>query len=1185
MNELRQLFESSYPGKEVIFEKLIKPIFPKAEDTIKSTSLELGENEKDKIESFHIFAQQSGAFEITFADIELKPYINLKRNRVTIQNCIRRVLNNHSNALIFFHHADNPDEWRFSYVYRETSNKTSTSAKRYTYLCGKNHACRTVAQRFKELAKNKITDESLLRAFSVEALTKEFFAELFAWYEWACEVAKFPAENSKGADVELTKDKNNLQLIRLITRIIFVWFIKHKDLIPTWLFNKNELEQILADCDLNSLDKGNYYNAILQNLFFATLNKKIEERSFANNSNGEKNDNHYGIKTLFRDDNKESFFKIEQNEIIEKFKSVPFLNGGLFECLDCDENDDNNTKHIVRYIDGFSREKERRAFVPNELFWNDEKGLINILNRYNFTVEENTPTDVQVALDPELLGKVFENLLGTYNPETHESARKDSGSFYTPREIVSYMVNSSIKSHLQSKVPDVSEENLERLTNDDKSDDVDIELTQEQIEKIQKALFEIKIIDPACGSGAFPMGILNKLVNIHILLNNLSAKKDTQTNLTIKKGQCINYTPRNSELEIKAEYLGNKNFTLEVNGEKDTLIYDSQKLALHVKEVINQYNKQHGKKTIANLFSQGRIDDNETFNTIKSKREIKRIVDEDTNEIIWQYKTYNVENKFRQYRKDEQTTISDNANEEEDYEHAKDLYNLKLKIIEESIFGVDIQPIAIQICKLRFFISLICEQEKENKPEENYGYPPLPNLETKFVTANALIGIAKLDTKKETFDLFKTDEISNKQKELQEIRHNHFGVKNVDEKIKIRRKDRKLRAELAELLEKTNVFAPEDAMQLANWNPYDQNAVSDFFDTEWMFGIKDGFDIVIGNPPYGAKISAEDKKYYTKNYEVAKTIKGIQKGSTDTFAIFINQGFNFLKNGGNLAYIVPMAVTSSDAMTALHNMLEKSCRTIKISSYSNRPKQIFDAACIRTSIIQFEKTGTKTEKVYTSKLVRRSEADSISSLIANLTFIDSYKYKLNGRYAKIGSKEELKIIEKLFTANKRLEDYKEESGNAFYYRVSGGRYFNVVTNMASGSSQELPFYCENNSFLAAILSTSLFWFYQQAYTDGLHLKQYEINSFPVPDISKIEEDKILEIEKTYAEYLEDIDRNAIEHKTNSYNVSSFKEYKIRKSKKLIDRLDDLICPLYGLTAEQIDFIKNYEIQYRISNDE
>lgn len=847
MNELRQLFESSYPGKEVIFEKLIKPIFPKAEDTIKSTSLELEENEKDKIESFHIFAQQSGAFEITFADIELKPYINLKRNRVTIQNCIRRVVNNDSNALIFFHHADNPDEWRFSYFYRGKSNNDSTSAKRYTYLCGKNHACRTVAQRFKELTRNKITDESLLRAFSVEALTKEFFAELFAWYEWACEVAKFPAENSKGADVELTKDKNNLQLIRLITRIMFVWFIKHKDLIPTWLFNKNELEQILADCDLNSLDKGNYYNAILQNLFFATLNKKIEERSFANNSNGEKNDNHYGIKTLFRDDNKESFFKIEQNEIIEKFKSVPFLNGGLFECLDSDENDDNNTKHIVRYIDGFSREQDRRAFVPNELFWNDENGLINILGKYNFTVEENTPNDVQVALDPELLGKVFENLLGTYNPETHESARKDSGSFYTPREIVSYMVNSSVKAYLQEKVSDVSEENFERLTNDDKSDDVDIELTPEQIERIRKALFEIKILDPACGSGAFPMGILNKLVNIHVLLNNLSAKKDTQTNLTIKKGQCINYIPRNSELEIKAEYLGGKIFNLSVNGETEDKKYNSQDLALHVKEIINEYNKQHGKKTIANLFSQGRIDNEETFNTIKSKREIKRIVDEETNEIIWQYKTYDVENKFRQYRNEEQTSDSADS-EEEDFEHTKDLYNLKMKIIEDSIFGVDIQSIAVQICKLRFFISLICEQDKAEN-EENYGYNPLPNLETKFVATNSLIGLVKKDTKKETADLFQTDDIKKTQKELQDLRHKHFKVTNVNEKIEIREKDKKLRGELAKLLEQQKMFAPEDAIQLANWNPYNQNAVSDFFDAEWMFGVS-------FNPPFRVTFSS-----------------------------------------------------------------------------------------------------------------------------------------------------------------------------------------------------------------------------------------------------------------------------------------------------------------------------------------
>ena len=119
------------------------------------------------------------------------------------------------------------------------------------------------------------------------------------------------------------------------------------------------------------------------------------------------------------------------------------------------------------------------------------------MSRYNFTVEESTPSDVQVALDPELLGKVFENLLGTYNPETRETARKESGSFYTPREIVSYMVNSSIKAYLQEKVPEVSEENLERLTNDNKADDSEIKLSEEQINKVRSSLFEIKIIDPA----------------------------------------------------------------------------------------------------------------------------------------------------------------------------------------------------------------------------------------------------------------------------------------------------------------------------------------------------------------------------------------------------------------------------------------------------------------------------------------------------------------------------------------------------------------------------------------------------------------------------------------------------------------------------------------------------------------
>ena len=129
---------------------------------------------------------------------------------------------------------------------------------------------------------------------------------------------------------------------------------------------------------------------------------------------------------------------------------MPFLNGGLFECLDKTRYIDGVTK--CYNFDGFSRNDARfpdgrykhRAVIPNNLFFEPEKGLISILKRYNFTIEENSPEEQQVALDPELLGKVFENLLGAYNPETKETARNQSGSFYTPREIVNYMVDESL---------------------------------------------------------------------------------------------------------------------------------------------------------------------------------------------------------------------------------------------------------------------------------------------------------------------------------------------------------------------------------------------------------------------------------------------------------------------------------------------------------------------------------------------------------------------------------------------------------------------------------------------------------------------------------------------------------------------------------------------------------------------
>lgn len=337
---------------------------------------------------------------------------------------------------------------------------------------------------------------------------------------------------------------------------------------------------------------------------------------------------------------------------------------------------------------------------------------------------------------------------------------------------------------------------------------------------------------------------------------------------------------------------------------------------------------------------------------------------------------------------------------------------------------------------------------------------------------------------------------------------------------------------------------------------------------------------MIGNPPYGAKTSDKDKELYKKYYEVAKTYSGISKGSTDTFAIFVNLGYNLLCKNGNLAFIIPMAVTSSDAMTTLHNLLEKNCETIKVSSYSNRPKQIFDAACIRTSVFFFTKTFTQNKHIFTTRLQRRRYTDSIAKIIDNLEYIDSKELKLPGRYAKISNKTEKAILTKMFATGKNIANYSYAKGNPFYYRTSGGRYFNVISDVPTGSTKDKPYFVQKdfNSVIAATLSTSLFWFYCQVYTNGLDLKTPELTTFPLPDFSKVNEKSIFAIKDKYAEYLADIESNVIQHAT-------FKEYKLRKSKNLIDQLDDLICPLYGLTNEETDFIKNYEIEFRVDENE
>ncbi|RWD96232.1 hypothetical protein [Mesorhizobium sp.] len=294
-------------------------------------------------------------------------------------------------------------------------------------------------------------------ALSTKTLNETFYKELSHWFFWARDLVTFP----EGAvRFENGKPKNEVPLIRLLTRVIFCWFIKERGLIPESLFRREQLKPLLKIDPGMVLEEGNYYRAILQNLFFATLNTEMGEgRKWRSKNAGGGQDGHYMVHSVYR--YRDLF--AEPDAALELFQKVPFLNGGLFECLDREltERDLERDPSLMKIsdgkrlrVDGFSDHPKNPLHIPNRVFFGDTvevdlnavyettgksytaRGLFTLFDDYVFTVEENTSVEEEVALDPELLGKVFENLLASYNEETSTTARKKSGAFYTPRYVV-----------------------------------------------------------------------------------------------------------------------------------------------------------------------------------------------------------------------------------------------------------------------------------------------------------------------------------------------------------------------------------------------------------------------------------------------------------------------------------------------------------------------------------------------------------------------------------------------------------------------------------------------------------------------------------------------------------------------------------------------------------------------------
>ena len=654
------------------------------------------------------------------------------------------------------------------------------------------------------------------RTLDIEALNRRFYGELFAWFERAVAEARFPDDGAGPGSAER-------HVIRLITRLLFIWFLTEKRLVPHRFFTEEFARETLADYDPAG---GDWYRAVLQNLFFATLNTEIAERAFS--TAGPASHRVFGLyryRALLKD----------PDGFVERLRRVPFVNGGLFECLDGDGG----------RVDAFTDNPKqgRDLNVPARLFF-DERGLFPLFRRYKFTVEENTPLDREVALDPELLGLVFENLLAAYNPETRQTARKATGSYYTPRHVVDYMTSEALTAALAEKAPppdddgDFWRERLRYLLDYERAYDDAAELFDPaETESLVRAIARLRVLDPAVGSGAFPMGALHKLT------------------LALRRLDPENRLWAQIQKELAAGKAG--------------AAFDAPDREAREEEL----------------------------------RDISRI--------------------FETYRDSD--------------------YGRKLYLIQNGLFGVDIQPVACQIAKLRVFVSLAIEQEANDDAADNYGIRPLPNLETRFVAADALIGLDGPAAQ----GVLGGGAVTALQNRLGGVRERHFNARTRAAKTKLRADDEALRAELADELEKQG-YGHAAAEAIARWDPYDHNARADWFDPEWMFGVSGGFDIAIGNPPYirGEKITAKPR--------LRAAYGDFYKATADIYAYFFRKGAELTADGGILCYISSNKFMRTDYGGPLRAFLARCAPPLSILDFGRTGT--FDAT-VRPLVLLARKGG------------------------------------------------------------------------------------------------------------------------------------------------------------------------------------------------------------------------------------
>ena len=773
----------NYSFNEDNYQKFLTELLNTPIDTYDDISHLITKTFKDYISSIHEYETyiDKDDNELALYSICLKKNKSIDKARTMQRNIVAKLLKDEvlNDALVAFYN-DEEEDWRFSYVnidYELSNNKIYeklSSAKRHSFLVGKNEPNHTCQKQFKPILENldDIVVTDIVDAFQVENVTELFYDEYKNLYidltESINEILK------KDELVKLEFENRNIDSSdfakRTLGQLVFLYFLQKKG----WLGvtkngkwgdgSKNFMKKLF---NKEYIEYKNFYNDVLEPLFYEGLSEKSENFHY----------NDFNCK-------------------------LPFLNGGLFENMN-----------------GYDW-KNTDLIIDNSIF----KHIIDTFNTYNFTVKEDDPLDKEVAIDPEMLGKVFERLLEVKD-------RKDSGSFYTPRYIVHSMCQQSLISYLESNTPDIPREDLEEfivrghlaldsilnvqlIENESIPQDLlnEINLPSTIIfnsDELTKLLKEVKIVDPAVGSGAFPVAMMNEIANARQILNLITG--------------------------------------LESN-----------------------------------------------------------------------------------------------------------MYELKKETIENSIYGVDISFSAVTISKLRFWLSLIVDEENYENIES------LPNLDNHIMNGDSLVDEYEniklfdetLDSRgigQKTIDLYFSNQVI-KLTELESKKKKYFTA-NSEEKREIKKEINKMKWDfieesIKETSTKNTAEILDNLQQFKNEYKTKPFFLWNLEFSEIFKGENPGFDIVIGNPPYVRQEKIKELKPYLKEHYDTYT------GVADLYVYFFEKGIKLLKKGGCLTYITSNKYTRAKYGLKLRKYLKK--QTIdKYLDFTG--EKIFKNAEVDTSIIELRK--------------------------------------------------------------------------------------------------------------------------------------------------------------------------------------------------------------------------------------